>query len=126
MSIDLPQNLLESAKMPLPELLNFTPLHFAEKKKVSHGKLYVRILMFLLVVGIFTPSFIYFYRSSSARTLTSDREFMQDIVNTSRGRKLATTETTEKKALILPEKEPSFFETIMLKIKNIFPFFFTQ
>lgn len=93
MSVDLPQNLLESAHMPLPELLNFTPLHFAEKKKESHGKLYVRILMFLLVVGIFTPSFIYFYRTSSARTLTSDREFMQDIANASQARRLASSDT---------------------------------
>ena len=72
------------------------------------------MMIFLVVVGIFTSGYLFIYKNSNARTLTSDKDFMNDVATLARSRKVVVEE--EDQTVIIEQK--NLFTIIVDTIKK--------
>ena len=73
------------------------------------------MLLFLVVIGSFSSVFFYIFKNSSARSLTSDAEFMNDVATMARSRKIVVEE--EDRTIIIHQR--NLFTILVDNIKTM-------
>lgn len=114
MQVDIPDSLKQNSSIPDIKM-NYTPLTLSYGNNPNNKKMYLKMIILVLVVGVFSSGFFFIYKNSSAHTLTSDKQFINDIVEASRNKKVIE----QKDQTIIIEKK-NLFVIMVEKLQSVF------